>query len=959
MPPSPVEELALLDLDRSNKGASKQRRDQINAEIARMRDLLPLPETARQRLSQLQIMSLSCVYIRKCNVLQKLFRSVPSDKDVPTTCDFFQALTGFLLITTREGKLVYISENVTDYLGHSMVDMKTQGDSLYDIVDKRDHGTVQAQLLQGGADMDVTRDVAFFCRMNMSRTLKRQAGFGDVKVMHVRGHFIPLSDPDAETTSNDQQQQQQQQQKYVFMATCSPLITPELKENLIQSNTMVFKTVHQLNMAFLEVTKTAEYHLGYTTDEICQKSWYSMLHPEDIHEAREKHILLIRSSHEMGCMMTVRMLNAEGHVLWVNIVMHVRQAAGATPSHTDDPLIVCTNQIISEEEAYQMKLQSHMFTLYPPRSGELWAAGLQGAPHAPTHAPSEPSRWMPPAPGMSPPSAPGNYQTPVTPYYVQQRPPMPACAVNYPTPAPDRAGGYQIASTSPTSLQPQVQSDKLKIMLKRKIQGPCRPAKVPKLAWDEHADGNGHNGGMGFEYAATGDPMHSPTSASQFLASSTTGSFGSWSPGAQVVPLVQYRVAHVLPASLHQQHKMAARLISPLCPAALSPPLSVSQPEQVVPESIVAVPDSYLTPDPSPASSPQPHSNTKTEVAESKTVTSAAILQKLEKLASLSHTHTATSTCTTPDTAMPFVIKREKMDSAACGQTCRQRELPIMDAFDIESFFDTLGCSDAMTPVDLKERHQAAIKRNVACVKPTLTLVKQEPILAQPTHPNSQVPEQCPKVGQTSPSLPSTQAPSQVPAHASMPKKRPQPEMDAEELEELFSFFSGDMTATQLDLADGLTSSDAGMAKGRSEGEALVESVKAFSNGLQQDNVSCGAGHLGAFLLHTASIERPPEDFSPVSASDVNSDLSGDEESNCSEDLAGEFLMLPCQPIKREGGDRRGQAPPLYPGSRRTHALTHTPQDVPGLTEEDELYQLDKLLSSISPDDGFMSEETQ
>ena len=73
--------------------------------------------------------------------------------------------------------------------------------------------------------------------------------------MHVRGHFIPLSDPDSDG-NDQQQQQQQQQQKYVFMATCSPLITPELKENLIQSNTMVFKTVHQLDMTFLEVTKT-------------------------------------------------------------------------------------------------------------------------------------------------------------------------------------------------------------------------------------------------------------------------------------------------------------------------------------------------------------------------------------------------------------------------------------------------------------------------------------------------------------------------------------------------------------------------------------------------------------------------------------------------------------------------------------------------------------------------------
>lgn len=33
----------------------------------------------------------------------------------------FQSLTGFLLVTTRDGKLVYISENVTEYLGHSMV----------------------------------------------------------------------------------------------------------------------------------------------------------------------------------------------------------------------------------------------------------------------------------------------------------------------------------------------------------------------------------------------------------------------------------------------------------------------------------------------------------------------------------------------------------------------------------------------------------------------------------------------------------------------------------------------------------------------------------------------------------------------------------------------------------------------------------------------------------------------
>lgn len=52
---------------RSTKGASKQRRDLINAEIVKLRELLPLSEAARQRLSQLQVMSYASVYIRKNN----------------------------------------------------------------------------------------------------------------------------------------------------------------------------------------------------------------------------------------------------------------------------------------------------------------------------------------------------------------------------------------------------------------------------------------------------------------------------------------------------------------------------------------------------------------------------------------------------------------------------------------------------------------------------------------------------------------------------------------------------------------------------------------------------------------------------------------------------------------------------------------------------------------------------
>jgi len=52
---------------KSTKGASKMRRDLINNEIANLRDLLPLPSSTRQRLSQLQLMALVLVYVRKSN----------------------------------------------------------------------------------------------------------------------------------------------------------------------------------------------------------------------------------------------------------------------------------------------------------------------------------------------------------------------------------------------------------------------------------------------------------------------------------------------------------------------------------------------------------------------------------------------------------------------------------------------------------------------------------------------------------------------------------------------------------------------------------------------------------------------------------------------------------------------------------------------------------------------------
>ena len=121
--------------------------------------------------------------------------------------------------------------------------MLTQGDSVYDVIDKRDHGAVQSELLHGGPSQ--TEEArSFFCRMNVARSFRRQAGFGDHKMMHVKGHFLQAPVRDHYTTQP------------VFIALCSPLVTPEVKDAPSYSSTMVYQSVHGLDMKYIEISTT-------------------------------------------------------------------------------------------------------------------------------------------------------------------------------------------------------------------------------------------------------------------------------------------------------------------------------------------------------------------------------------------------------------------------------------------------------------------------------------------------------------------------------------------------------------------------------------------------------------------------------------------------------------------------------------------------------------------------------
>ncbi|XP_063529026.1 PAS domain-containing protein cky-1 isoform X2 [Cydia strobilella] len=391
-----------FDQGKSTKGASKLRRDLINAEIANLRDLLPLPPSTRQRLSQLQLMALVCVYVRKSNYFQQVFKRFDINQQQPPAPNFgfSKALNGFLMMMTQNGKLLYISDNAAEYLGHSMEDLLIHGDSVYDVIDKQDQQAVRGELSRAPADGE---DRVFLCRMNVARNARRQMRFGDQKVVLVRGHFVsylPLCS----------------RNEPVFLAACTPLAMPETRECVVHGATNVFTTLHTMDMKILHID-TNEWHLGWDRSSLHGVSWYHLLHPDCCKEAQSKHRLITQSEQERSCIALLRLQRRSGQFLWVHAVLQLKDNL----DNSQRPVIVCTNQVLSEQEATVMKANPWLYHYYAVQSklhyGLAYEAAtrmygppppdLQVYPPAMQYTPTPPvcingSQVMMPNPGLQP-----------------------------------------------------------------------------------------------------------------------------------------------------------------------------------------------------------------------------------------------------------------------------------------------------------------------------------------------------------------------------------------------------------------------------------------------------------------------------------------------------------------------------------------------------------------------------
>ncbi|XP_053919351.1 neuronal PAS domain-containing protein 4-like isoform X1 [Cuculus canorus] len=246
--------------------------------------------------------------------------STPCTAPVLST-ELLSLLPGFLLVLLADGKLVYISENVAQVLGLSMVELLAHGDTVFDILDGQACEEARKKLLLAWEEPG--REVTFVSEMRTSKAFRMQHGGN--RAVAVCGRFMAPRWPPSPSSM-------------AFLALCTP-VAQFPADSSAGSQDDLFQSTHFLDMTFADVTESVTYHLGYCREELIGQSWYSLLHPEDTDRAAAQHRAVAPGGG--GCAPAVlRVLRRDGRWAWLRVC--ARRDGGA---------IVCSSRCLRDEEA--------------------------------------------------------------------------------------------------------------------------------------------------------------------------------------------------------------------------------------------------------------------------------------------------------------------------------------------------------------------------------------------------------------------------------------------------------------------------------------------------------------------------------------------------------------------------------------------------------------------------------
>ncbi|XP_005943971.1 endothelial PAS domain-containing protein 1-like [Simochromis diagramma] len=321
--------------------ADKEKRRAISREAARRRRrvesdvfgdlsrLLPLQPSIRAHLDKPSVIRLTLSYIRMHTLLKEndginagsrhmiTYQQAVEGGDEQSGCDgaqdeeekdteefeasqetnmYLGILEGFVMVLSTEGDMIFLSDNVSKYMGLTQTEL--MGHNIFEYTHPCDHEEIRSNLRLTAEEVWYGEKRDFVMRIKSALTHRgRTANLKSAtwKVLHCQGRAKVCVDPSAVSC---------------LLLTCRPL---PLSHTLLSRYT--FTSQHSMDMRFTYCDQRVTSLLGYRPEELLGRSIYDLCHALDTSCLNKNHLNLCLKNQSVSGQ--YRMLVKGGGYVWV------------------------------------------------------------------------------------------------------------------------------------------------------------------------------------------------------------------------------------------------------------------------------------------------------------------------------------------------------------------------------------------------------------------------------------------------------------------------------------------------------------------------------------------------------------------------------------------------------------------------------------------------------------------
>uniref|UniRef100_A0A8C7VY68 Hypoxia-inducible factor 1-alpha n=1 Tax=Oncorhynchus mykiss TaxID=8022 RepID=A0A8C7VY68_ONCMY len=358
----PDSDLHLVDRPVSHSRVSSERRKEKSRDAARFRrgkesevfyelaQELPLPHSVTSNLDKASIMRLAISYLHMRKLLST-GQYEESEMDSQLNGSYLKALEGFLMVLSKDGDMIYLSENVNKCLGLAQFDLT--GLSVFEYTHPCDHEELREILVHRTGTSKKSNgpntERSFFLRMKCTLTSRGRTvnvKSSTWKVLHCSGHVRVHEAPTEQSPIGHKEPPV----SYLVLV-CDPIPHPSNIEAPLDTKT--FLSRHTLDMKFTYCDERITELMGYDPEDLINRSVYEYYHALDAdYLTKTHHNLFVKGQVSTG---QYRMLAKIGGFVWVET-----QATVIYNNKNSQPqCVVSVNFVLSgiEEEKMVLSLE--------------------------------------------------------------------------------------------------------------------------------------------------------------------------------------------------------------------------------------------------------------------------------------------------------------------------------------------------------------------------------------------------------------------------------------------------------------------------------------------------------------------------------------------------------------------------------------------------------------------------